>query len=129
MVVMSQTQLLKPLKETQANNPNKDLTAGLQMVLDTHIQLGQMMSQYITSTGNPQALKVNDSEKSEEEMDTSLKACKARGEIGHIVNECPDEWPHGDANIPTEEYPTLVTCFLCEGNRSEERRVGKECRL
>ena len=79
MVVMSQTQLLKLLKETQANNPNKELAAGLQMVLDTHIQLGQMMSQYIANTGNPQSLKGNDSKKSEEEMDTSLKACKACG--------------------------------------------------
>ena len=49
-------------------------------------------------------------------MNNSLKACKAYGEIGHIANECPDEWPHGDANIPTEEYPIQVTCFLCEGN-------------
>ena len=77
MVVMFQTQLLKLLKETQANNPNKELAVGLQMVLDTHIQLGQMMSQCIANTGNPQSLKGNDSKKSEEEMDTSLKACKA----------------------------------------------------
>ena len=49
-------------------------------------------------------------------MDTSLKVCKACGEIGHIVNECPDEWPHGEANNPTEECPTQITCFLCEGN-------------
>ena len=46
----------------------------------------------------------------EGKMDTSLKACKACGEIGHLTKECPDEWPHCD------DYPTGVTCFLCEGN-------------
>ena len=58
-------------------------------------------------------------------MDTSLKACKACGEIGHIAKECPDEWPHCDTNYPTEEYPTEVTCFLCEGNN----HIPAECQL
>ena len=52
-------------------------------------------------------------------MDTSLKACKACGEIGHLTKECPDEWPHCD------DYPTEVTCFLCEGNN----HVPVQCQL
>ena len=52
-------------------------------------------------------------------IDTSLKACKACGEIGHLSKECPDEWPHFD------DYPTEVTCFLCEGNN----HVPVQCQL
>ena len=110
-MVKFQTQLLKTLKETQANNPNKELATWLQLVLDAHILIDQMMSQYIANIVNPQELQEIDSEKPSEEMDTSLKACKACGEIGHIAKECPDEWPHS-----AEIYPTQVTCFLCEGN-------------
>ena len=93
-MVKFQTQLLKTLKETQTNNPDKELTTGLQLVLDAHIMIDQMMSQYIANIVNPQKLQEIDSEKPSEEMDTSLKACKACGEIGHIAKECPDEWPH-----------------------------------
>ena len=49
-----------------------------------------------------QLLKGNDSKKSEEKIDTSLKAYKSCGEIGHIAKEYPDEWPHCDTNYPTE---------------------------
>ena len=72
-----------------------------------------------------QLLKGNDSKKPREEMDTSPKACKACGEIGHIAKECPDEWPHCDTNYSTEAYPTQVTCFLCEGNN----HVPAQCQL
>ena len=65
-------------------------------------------------------LKGIDSKKPQEEMDTSPKACKSCGEIGHIAKECPDEWPHS-----TEAYPTQVTCFLCEGNN----HVPAQCQL
>ena len=108
-----------------ANNPNKELATGLQLVLDAHILIGQMMSQYIANTVNPQELQEIDSKKPREETDTSPKACKACGEIGHIAKECPDEWPHCDTNYSTEAYPTQVTCFLCEGNN----HVPAQCQL
>ena len=111
------------------NANNNGLPIALQMLLDTQIQLiklvtqnqanipnKEMMSEVVTTRENHQPLIGSKNRKIEENMDTSLKACKACGEIGHIATECPDEWPHCDTNYPTEEYPTEVTCFLCEGN-------------
>ena len=79
----------------------------------------------MTPKGNHQPLKGSSNRKLEENMDTSLKAYKACGEIGYIAKECPDEWPHYDTNYPTEEYPTQVTCFLCGGNN----HVPAQCQL
>ena len=88
------------MSDQNANNNNN----AMQQLMTAQAQFIQMMSQYIANTVNPQELRKIDSEKPSEEMDTSPKACKACGEIGHIAKECPDEWPHS-----TEAYPTQVT--------------------
>ena len=104
------------MSHPNANNNND----AMQQLMTAQAQLIQMMSQYIANTMNPQELQEIDMEKPSEEMDTSLKACKACGEIGHLAKECPDEWPHS-----TKAYPTQVTCFLCEGNN----HVPFQCQL
>ena len=66
-MVKFQTQLLKTLKETQAHNPNKELTTGLQLVWNAHILIDQMMSQYLANIVKPQELQEIDIEKPSEE--------------------------------------------------------------
>ena len=99
-----------------ANTPNKEVNARMPQVSDNQTQTGELIPPTVTTSESHQPPVGNSNKKLEDEMVTTFKACKACGEIGHLSKECPDEWPHGDANIPTEEYPTLVTCFLCEGN-------------
>ena len=98
-------QLIRLMAQNQANNPNKELNAGIQQVLDNQTQEGNMIPQGIASSENNQSLMDCGNKKLEEEMISTLKACKACGELGHVSQECPDEWPHCDANYPVEEYP------------------------
>ena len=114
MLLETQVQLMKLIAQNQANIPNEEWNVEMNQMLGTQTQIGKMIPQL--SSGNHQPQMSGSNKTLEEEIDTSLKACKACEEIGHIAKECPDEWPHCDANYPTEEYPAQVTCFLCEGN-------------
>ena len=107
------------------NIPNKEVNARMPRVSDNQTQTGELIPPTVTTSGCDQPLVGSGNRKLEDEMVTTLKACKACGEIGHLFKECPDEWPHGDTDIPTEEYPTQVTCFLCEGNN----HVPAQCQL
>ena len=103
MLLETQTQLMKLIAQNQANIPNEELNAEMNQMLGTQTQTGKMIPQLVPTSGNHQPLMGSSNKKLEEEIDTSLKACKACGEIGHLSKECPDELPHCDANYPTEE--------------------------
>ena len=100
MLLDTQIQLIKLVTQKQSNIPNKELNARMYQVLDAQTKIKKFIPQVVTTRENHQPLKGSSNRKLEENMDTSLKACKACGEIGHIAKECPDEWPHFD------DYPT-----------------------
>ena len=99
-----------------ANVHNKEVNARMPRVSDNQTQTGELIPPTVTTSESHQPPEGSVNRKLEDEIVTRLKACKAYGEIGHLSKEFPDEWPHREANYPTKEYPTHVTCFLCEGN-------------
>ena len=101
------------------NTNTNDLHTTMRLLLQNQSQLLKMI--------NEQLPKIDQNYSDfEENLMTKLKACKTCGEIGHTSKECPDEWPHCDANYLVEEYPIPeTTCFLCEGTS----HVPAQCQL
>ena len=83
-----------------ANIPNKEVNARMPQVSDNQTHTEELIPPTVTTSENHQSLVGSGNRKLEDEMVTILKACKACGEIGHLSKECPDEWPHCDANCP-----------------------------
>ena len=84
MLLETQTQLMKLIAHNQANIPNEELNPEMNQMMGTQTQTGKMIPQPVSTSGNHQPLMDSSNKKLEEEMDTSLKACKACGEIGHV---------------------------------------------
>ena len=84
-----------------ANVHNKEVNARMPRVSDNQTQTRELISPTVTTSESHQPLVGSGNKKLEDKMVTTLKACKACGEIGHLSKECLDEWPHCDANFPT----------------------------
>ena len=83
MLLKTQIQLMELIAQNQANIPNEEWNVGMNQMLDTQTQIGKMIPQL--SGRNHQTQMSDSNKKLEEGMDTSLKACKVCGEIGHIA--------------------------------------------
>jgi hypothetical protein len=116
--------LMQVMTQNLINSDDKELPPGMQQVLDDHSRMVQMMPQILASTNLPQDKQYN--RKIEEEIKTTMLACKICGEVGHPSGECLEQCHCYTTSHSTREYPIAkVTCFLCD----KIDHVPRECKF
>jgi hypothetical protein len=108
------------------NHDSKELPPGVQQVLDDHSRIVQMMSQNLASTNNNLPRKDHGGKEPRDDVETTLRACKRCGEIGHMSRDYREQCPYCDMSHPIGEcLMSQVTCFVCEGIN----HVPAECKF
>jgi hypothetical protein len=115
-MVEEHTEMMRVLNRNMVNRNSNEIPLGMQQVLDNHTRIIQMMSQNLASTNNNLPQKDRGGKEPRDDVETTLRACKRCGGIGHTSKECHEQCPYYDMNHPVGECPmTQVTCFLCKG--------------
>jgi hypothetical protein len=114
------------MTQSLANRDGRDLPMGVQLVLDNHSQIVQIISQMMPSTNNSLPQSDLDGRPAKDDVQATQRACERCGEIGHASNDYHGECPYCDVSHPVEECPmSQVTCFLCEGTT----HIPAECKF
>jgi hypothetical protein len=82
------TEMMRVLTQDMVNRDSNEIPPGMQQVLDNQTRIIQMMSQNLASTNNNLPRKNHGGKEPRDDIDTTLRACKRCGEIGHTSKEC-----------------------------------------
>jgi hypothetical protein len=107
------TEMMRVLTQDMVNRDNKDIPPGMQQVLDDHTRIVRMISQIVASTNNSLPQNDHGGKEPRGDADTTLRACKVCGEIGHTSKQCHEKCPYCDTSHPIGECPMAqVACYL-----------------
>ena len=123
--ITAQAQMMQMMTQFLQNNHNtnngnninnNNLPPGMPQLLESKVQLVQMMTHIMTNHGITPLMTNYGSNEPQDNVVTGPRACKICGDIGHTYMEHQDQCPNCDGDHTGKECPTSqVTCFLCEG--------------
>jgi hypothetical protein len=87
-LVEAHTGMMRVLTQNMVNRDSNEIPPGMQQVLDNHTRIIQLMSQNWASTNNNLPRKDHGGKESRDDVETTLRARKRCGEIGHMSKEC-----------------------------------------
>jgi hypothetical protein len=82
------TEMMRVLTQNMVNQDSNEIPPGMQQVLDNHTRIIQMMSQNLASSNNSLPRNDHGGKEPRDDVETTLRACKRCGEIGHSSKEC-----------------------------------------
>jgi hypothetical protein len=78
------TEMMRVLTQNLINQDSKDLSPGMQQVLDDHFRIVQMIPQMLAGTNKNLPQNNHGSKEPRGDAEITLLACKIYGEIGHL---------------------------------------------
>jgi hypothetical protein len=90
-MVEEHTEMMRVLTQNMVNCDSNEIPPGMQQVLNNHTRIIQMMSQNLASTNNNLSRKDHGGKEPRDDVETTLRACKRCGEIGHTSEECHEQ--------------------------------------